>query len=60
MTTKDRVLKLIKKLPDEATLEDIQYHLYVLQLIEGGEESLKHAPSTPNEEVMRKVAEWIK
>jgi hypothetical protein len=48
MTTKDNVIKLIKKLPDEATLEDIQYHLYVLQLIEGGEESLstRLAPRT--------------
>ncbi len=30
ITEKHQVTELLAKLPDESTLEDIQYHLYVL------------------------------
>jgi hypothetical protein len=29
MSAKDVVLKLLETLPDDASIEDIQYHLYV-------------------------------
>ncbi len=35
-TAKYEVSKLLTHLPDDCTLEDIQYHLYVLQKIERG------------------------
>ncbi len=35
-TAKKEVLQLVKELPDDASLEDIQYHLYVLQKIRKG------------------------
>jgi hypothetical protein len=50
---------MIEHLPEDVTL-DIQYHLYVLEVIEAGEESLKRNPAILHEEVMRKVAEWLK
>ena len=60
MKAKEAVLKLVEHLPKDVTLEDIQYHLYVLQKIEAGEESLKRGPAIPHEAVLRKVAEWLK
>lgn len=33
MGEKAAVLKLLEQLPEETTLEEIQYHLYVLQKI---------------------------
>ena len=36
MSTKEAVLDLVRKLPDDCSLDDIQYHLYVLQTIERG------------------------
>lgn len=36
MSTKEAVLDLVQKLPDDCSLDDIQYHLYVLQTIERG------------------------
>ena len=30
MSTKEAVLDLVRKLPDDCSLDDIQYHLYVL------------------------------
>ncbi len=35
-TAKQEVQKVLATLPDETSLEDIQYHLYVLQRIERG------------------------
>ena len=33
-TAKDEVRELLQNLPDDASLEDIQYHLYVRQKIQ--------------------------
>ena len=33
---KQNVEAMLQKLPDECTLEDIQYHLYVLEKIQSG------------------------
>ena len=33
---KKQAIKLIKLLPDDSTIEDIQYHLYVLEKVEQG------------------------
>ena len=41
MTVKEKAQKVISGLPEEATLDDIQYHLYVLECIERGEKISK-------------------
>ena len=35
-TVKNEVVDLLKRLPDNCTLEDIQYYLYAIQKIERG------------------------
>ena len=37
MTTKDTVRALLDRLPDDCSLEDVQYHLYVLQAVARGQ-----------------------
>lgn len=37
MTTKEQVRALLDRLPDECSLDDVQYHLYVLQAVARGE-----------------------
>ena len=37
-TTKDEVRRLLQKLPEDYTIEDVQYHLYILEKIRRGEE----------------------
>ena len=37
MTTKDTVRALLDRLPDDCTLDDVQYPLYVLQAVGRGE-----------------------
>ena len=40
MTAKELVRRLLDGLPDDATIEDVQYQIYVLQKIRAGEEDL--------------------
>jgi len=35
-TAKDIVRKMLTKIPDDASLEDIQYHIYVQEKIDRG------------------------
>ena len=59
MSAKTAVLKLLEALPDDASIEDIQYHLYVLQKIRTGEASVAAGDVVPHEEVMRELSEWL-
>jgi len=60
MTTKELLQKLLDRLPDDATLEDVQYQIYVLQKIHSGEEDIAAARTVPHDEVMRDLARWVK
>lgn len=58
---KEDVIKLIQELPDDITLEDIQYHLFVKQKLLRAEEEIKEGKTIPHEKVMEKVrSKWFK
>jgi hypothetical protein len=58
---KEEVIQLIKDLPDEATLEDIQNHLFVKQKLLRAEEQIKEGKTIPHEKVMEKARKkWFK
>ena len=59
MRAKEAVFKLLETLPDDATIEDIQYHLYVLQKIQAGQEAADADEVIPHEEVLRELATWL-
>ena len=56
---KQEVLKLLETLPEEASLEDIQYHLYVLQCIDRGRQDVEAGRTLSQEEVERRMARWL-
>jgi hypothetical protein len=59
MNTKQAVLDLLQKLPDDSTLDDLQYHLYVLQAIERGRDEIAQGKKLSREEVKRELrAKW--
>jgi predicted transcriptional regulator len=58
-TAKQEVLKVLDTLPEDASLEDIQYHLYVLQRIERGRQDVEAGRVIPNDEVERRMARWL-
>lgn len=55
-TVKQEVSKLLTRLPDDCSLEDVQYHLYVLQKIEQGLKDLKEGRVYSQEEVEKRMA----
>ena len=46
-------------MPDEATLEDIQYHLCVLQCIEQGEKDIEDGRTLTHVEAEQRLAKWL-
>ena len=57
-TAKDEVESLLKKLPDDCTLEDVQYHLYVLEKIQKGIQRAEREGIISQEEVERRLSKW--
>ena len=58
-TAKHEVESLLKKLPDDCTLEDIQYHLYVIEKIRKGIEAADSQGTLTQEEVENRLEKWI-
>jgi predicted transcriptional regulator len=60
MPLKEQAIELIKSLPDDCTLEDIQYHLYVRAKVERGIKAIDEGLVVTQEEAEKKVKEWVK
>jgi len=58
-TAKQDVRRVLDGLPEGASLEDIQYHLYVLQRIERGREDVEAGRVLPQDEVEQRLARWL-
>lgn len=56
---KQEVSNLLNRLPDDCTLEDIQYHLYVIQKINKGLDDVKAGRTLSQDQVERNVQEWL-
>jgi hypothetical protein len=59
-TAKRQALTLIQNLPDDSTLEDIQYHLYVREKVERGLAELKSRRTVSQREVDKRMQKWLK
>ncbi len=60
MTTKQRVRELLDRLPDECSVEDVLYHLYVLQKIDRGLEDAEAGRTISHEEVAEELRKkWV-
>lgn len=56
---KKEVEKILNTLPAESSLEDIQYHLYVLQRIERGRQDIEAGRVIPRDEVEQRMGRWV-
>jgi hypothetical protein len=57
---KEEAIRLIQALPDDCTLEDIHYHLYIREKVERGLADIEADRVVPQAEVERRMAEWLK
>ncbi len=56
---KQNVEKMIQNLPDDSTAEDIQYHLYVLDKIQKGQQAIRDGKEISHEEAKARLSKWI-
>ena len=60
MSTKDSVRALLDRLPDDCSLEDVLYHLYVVQQVELGLAEADAGKVIPHEQVVQELERrWI-
>lgn len=57
-TAKEEVKALLDKLPDDCSLEDVQYHIYVVEKINRGIERAGKEGTLGQDEVERKLSKF--
>ncbi len=60
MTTKERVRRILDDLPDDCSIDDVLYHLYVIQSIDRGLTDVEAGRTIPHEEVAEQLRrKWV-
>jgi predicted transcriptional regulator len=57
-TATEQVRKLLDVLPEDGSLEDIQYHIYVRQQIDRGLSDIEAGRVVSHDEVVRRLSKW--
>lgn len=58
-TAKDEVRAILDKLPDGCTIEDVQYHLYVIEKINQGIDRAENEGTIDQTEAEKKFSRWL-
>lgn len=58
-TAKQEVAQMLAQLPDDATLEDIQYHVYVLEKIQRGRADVAAGRRHTTNQARERLARWL-
>ncbi len=56
---KQTALKIISRMPDDASLEDIMYELYFRQRVDRGLRELQEGKTLSHQVVKRSLAKWL-
>lgn len=58
-TAKQDIESLIQRLPDDCSIEDVQYHLYILEKIRRGVETAEAGRVKTQDEVEERFSQWL-
>ena len=58
-TTKEVIIKMIKQMPDDATVDDIMAELYFRQKVEAGLKELDEGKGVPHDRVKERLKKWL-
>ena len=58
-TPKNEVKKILEQVPDDASFEDIQYHIYVRQKIKKGLKDIDEGRLLTQKEIERRMSRWL-
>jgi hypothetical protein len=56
---KEEVTALLNRLPNDASIEDVQYHLYVIDKVRKGLESAENDGGLTQEQVEARMSKWL-
>ncbi len=56
---REEVESLLDRLPDDSTIEDVQYHLYVIDKVRRGLESVERDGGLTQEQVEERLSKWL-
>lgn len=59
MTAKQQAIEVLQNLPEDCSMEQIQYHLYVAEKIRQRLQTADTVPSIPHDEVKKRLEKWI-
>lgn len=59
-TAKEEVESLLHKLPDSCSIEDIQYHLYVIEKVRHGLDAADRQGPVTQADAEERLGEWLK
>ncbi len=51
---------LVNHLPDDASIEDVQYHLYVLEKVSEGRDDISSGRHFTTEQAREHLSRWLK
>lgn len=57
--TKDKVIELIRGLPDDITVDDIMEELYFKSQIDEGLAQLDRGEGIPHQDVEKRMSKWL-
>jgi hypothetical protein len=55
---KQTAIELIQSLPDECTLEDIQYQLYLCEKVAAGDRAIEEGRTMTQDEAEARIRQW--
>ena len=58
-TTKDLVIEMIRRMPDDASVPDIMAELYFRQKVDAGLRQLDAGEGIDHEEAKKRLAPWL-
>ena len=60
MAAKETIRALLDRLPDDCSIDDVLYHLYVLQAVERGRADVALGRTIPHEQLESELRErWV-
>jgi len=60
MTTKEAILEMIRKLPDNVTVADVMAELYFRQKVDQGLRELDEGKGVPQDQARARLHKWLK
>ncbi len=60
MTVKETLQKILADLPDSVTWDEIQYRIYLQQVVEESEQQIDEGRGVPQTQAEERLAKWLK